>query len=223
MEETMIPDDVALARLRDHAPIASAWLHKKSGGVCLVLGYGRIEATARPAIIYGHRDGDVNMPWVRDAEEFFDGRFERVALCADGSVIPVGGSTKLERASQSWKEVEQQAADRVRGIMEHLMPESRDDIGASDFFNPWDIFPSLYGSYSSDFDDCAIDVLRELLDRSLSRDDLSAQMLREMLCQDSLCDYGTSPRVCFPTEAFKPLIPDLIRKWQAYYVVKWGG
>lgn len=54
------------------------------------------------------------------------------------------------------------------------------------------------------------------------RDDLGADIFREMLCVSDLCSYGTSPRVCFPTQPFKALLPALIEKWRAYAVLVWG-
>lgn len=96
-------------------------------------------------------------------------------------------------------------------------------VGDADAFDPWeDLFPAIYGSYSSDFDECAIDVLKEVLSGKKVRDDLGAEMFREMLCRADLCGYGTSPRVCFPTGAFRPLLPVLIEKWTAYSAVAWA-
>lgn len=118
-------------------------------------------------------------------------------------------------------EKQEKAAATVRDILARPMPEDG-MFGCDDTFDPWAIFPALYGSYSSDFDDCAVDVLSELLDRNLRRNDLAAEMLREMLCTSDLCDYGTSPRVCFPTQQFKELLPALIEKWKAYAALKWA-
>lgn len=88
-------------------------------------------------------------------------------------------------------------------------------------FDPWDLFPSLYGSYSSDFDDLAIAVLEDIRDRAHRHDDLASEMFREILCTSGLCNYGTSPRVCFPTIEFAPLLPALIDKWKEYASIMW--
>lgn len=119
-------------------------------------------------------------------------------------------------------DAQDKAADSVLSILK--LPLDSDMIGVDGYFDPWAIFPSIYGSYSSEFDECAIAVLRELKDPKYDergRTDLGAYMFREMLCVLDLCDYGTSPRVCFATAPFKAIIPDLIEKWLAYYLAQW--
>lgn len=116
----------------------------------------------------------------------------------------------------------EEAAAKVAALLALPMPESNDVLGIKDEFNPWDIFPAIYGSYSSEYDKCAIDVLCELRDNDHKRTDLGAYMLREMLCVANLCDYGTSPRVCFPTQDFRKLLPDLIEKWRAFALISWS-
>lgn len=69
---------------------------------------------------------------------------------------------------------------------------------------------------------CAIEVLTEIRDREKKRHDLGAEMIREMLCTSGLCDYGTSPRVCFPDRGFEALLPSLIEKWTAFSEAHWG-
>jgi hypothetical protein len=117
--------------------------------------------------------------------------------------------------------LQEEAAAKVSEIMARPIQESA-DFKTADDFDPWAIFPALYGSYCSDFDKCAIDVLTGLLDLNPRRKDLAADMLREMLCVADLCDYGTSPRTCFPTSEFRKLLPELIEKWRAYAVIAWG-
>lgn len=86
-------------------------------------------------------------------------------------------------------------------------------------FDPWDLFPCLFGSYDSAFDDMAIEVLTEILNRR--REDLAADMFREMLCTASLCDYGTSPRSCFAIPAFRERLPQFIERWREYSKILW--
>lgn len=88
-------------------------------------------------------------------------------------------------------------------------------------FDPWSLFPCLYGSYSSAFDDMAIEVLADIRDSTHKRTDLAAEMFREMLCTLGHCNYGTSPRVCFASEGFKKSLPRLIERWQEYAKIKW--
>lgn len=111
------------------------------------------------------------------------------------------------------------AAAKVREVLDR--PDECRELMSVHDFNPWDIFPSLYGSYDSAFDQCAIDVLCEIRDKKRVRDDLAADMIREMLCTSDLCEYGTSPRFCFPTADFQALLPELIARWKAYSKRQW--
>ena len=88
-------------------------------------------------------------------------------------------------------------------------------------FDPWEMFPCLYGTYSSAFDDLAIEVLEHIRDHTSDSDNLAAEMFREMLCTTGLCNYGTSPRVCFAVEEFEPLLPTLIDMWRDYRDITW--
>lgn len=122
------------------------------------------------------------------------------------------------------KEREDAAAARVSALLALPLPESPEALGSEEDFNPWKVvFPAVYGSYCGAFDKCAIEVLEELRDHDRRREDLGADMLREMLCVADLCSYGTSPRVCFPTQQFEALLPALIEKWRAYAISKWDG
>lgn len=128
----------------------------------------------------------------------------------------------------SWAEREQKAVKTVRELLNRPLAPSGDLIGVIDektnkpeYFDPWDIFP-VYGNYSSEFDDMAIEVLSNLLAGSTPDEKLAHEMFREMLCKMDLCDYGTSPRVCFANQKFKELLPEYIDKWKQYYKLQWG-
>lgn len=114
-----------------------------------------------------------------------------------------------------------EAAAKVAEMISRPVAERIDQIECDVNFDPWDLFP-LYGTYSGDFDECAIDVLEELRSGKKVRRDLGAEMFRELLCHAELCDYGTSPRVCFPTQEFKALLPDFIEKWKAFSAAHWA-
>ncbi|WP_395175567.1 hypothetical protein [Roseibium alexandrii] len=116
---------------------------------------------------------------------------------------------------------DREAAERVAATLAKPDPADEAEIGDDEFFDPWELFPAVYGTYDNAFDDCALDVLRELEAGEKNRDDLGAEMFREMLCTSRLCDYGTSPRTCFPTADFRPLLPELIRRWEAYRKLWW--
>ena len=120
-----------------------------------------------------------------------------------------------------YMKVEREAAEKVEALLKLPIDELQ-LMSTGESFDPWSLFPCLYGTYSSDFDKCAIEVLTELIEKEKNRRDLGAEMFREMLCTAYLCNYGSSPRVCFPTERFKPLIQPLIEKWRAYALVIWG-
>ena len=116
---------------------------------------------------------------------------------------------------------EKDAVAKVQEVMACPMPDDMNDRDNALEFDPWEIFPCLYGSYDKEFDLCAIEVLTEVMSLDRKRDDLAADMFREMLCNLYLCSYGTSPRVCFPTSAFKEVLPELVEKWKRYSELVW--
>lgn len=121
-----------------------------------------------------------------------------------------------------------EANEELERLLARPTAPTSDDMGVIDektnepeYFDPWDIFP-VYGNYSSEFDDMAIKTLESLLAGTFDDKGLAHEMFREILCKKSLCDYGTSPRVCFPTAQFKELLPKYIDKWEEYYKLSWG-
>lgn len=115
---------------------------------------------------------------------------------------------------------QKEVASRVAEAMKLPVMDAVTQYEFETFFDPWELFP-IYGTYSSDFDQCAIDVLEEIRDKRKARDDLGAEMFREMLCRMDLCDYGTSPRVCFSTTEFEAVLPAFIEKWKAFSKAHW--
>lgn len=101
------------------------------------------------------------------------------------------------------------------------IPEKGEMFSDGECFVPWDLLPSLYGTYSSEFDDLALDVLTDIRDRTFLRTDLAAQMFRELLCTAGFCEYGTSPRVCFASSGFAERLPRLIERWDEYSSIRW--
>lgn len=117
--------------------------------------------------------------------------------------------------------VEREAAERLQALL--AKPDIENDEFRSDAeFDPWDLFPALYGTYSEEFDDLAIDVLERIAEHRVDDESLAHEMFREMLCTAELCSYGSSPRCCFPTERFKPLLPILIQRWKRYREIAWS-
>lgn len=132
-------------------------------------------------------------------------------------------------AENYYQKLEREAAEKLEKLLNKPMAPNPDYVGVIDektnepeYFDPWDIFP-VYGNYSSEFDDMAIKTLENLLAGTFDDKGLAHEMFREILCKMSLCDYGTSPRVCFPTAQFKEMLPMLIKKWQEYYELVWSA
>lgn len=121
-----------------------------------------------------------------------------------------------------FQKAQREASERVAALVALPVPADNFELGAEGYFDPWPMF-NLYGSYSGDFDECAIDILDELQSGDKKRHDLGAEMFRELLCNLDLCEYGTSPRVCFPTREFRELLPTLVEKWKAYSAVQWNS
>ena len=113
------------------------------------------------------------------------------------------------------------AALRVAQELTKPDPQGRWDMGGDAFFDPWALFPCLYGVYSGAFDDMAISVLGRLNERKFYADNLAEEMFAEILCNADLCEYGTSPRGCFPTTYFQKVIPELLVRWKSYYTLQW--
>lgn len=124
--------------------------------------------------------------------------------------------------AETVEKLEHEAVERLAEILAMPLPVTEHEIGSDGLFDPWDLFPQIYGSYDSEFDKCAIEVLSEIHKRKKVRSDLGAEMFREMLCTADFCDYGTSPRSCFSTSPFAEMLPTLIEKWKAYSLINWG-
>ena len=119
---------------------------------------------------------------------------------------------------------EQDACAKLEALLElPPIPGNNELYSDGECFVPWDMFPCLFGSYSSTFDDMAIKVLTNIRSNKYPDEDLACEMFREILCTTGLCCYGTSPRVCFASPGFEPLLPRLIERWQEYAKRKWGG
>ncbi len=125
--------------------------------------------------------------------------------------------------TEPWRDREEESADRVASML--ALPPIPPNRLYSDgeCFDPWDLFPAVYGSYSSEFDELAIAVLEDIRHGTHKREDLANEIFREMLCTAGLCAYGTSPRVCFPTQSFGRLLDALIDRWKEYAAIKWSA
>ena len=102
------------------------------------------------------------------------------------------------------------------------LPKYEDDYG-DNVFDPWALFPAIYGSYSSDFADAAILVLENICAGRFDGETLPHEILREMLCVSGVCTYGTSPRVCFPENAtFKRILNRWLPMMKAEYEMRFN-
>jgi len=119
------------------------------------------------------------------------------------------------------------AIDELKAQLAKPISDREDEMDSVEEFDPWEIFPSLYGSYSSEFDDMAILVLDNIVNKRWGeREGLAHEIFREMLCTAGLCDYGTSPRGCFPNHSIKgieEMLAALLEKWRAYRIANWGA
>ena len=99
--------------------------------------------------------------------------------------------------------------------------------GTDEVFDPLGDISLPIGSYSSAFDDMAILVLDNILNKRWGGDhgeELAHEMFREMLCTAGICDYGTSPRGCFPdwsVDGIEELLTTLLSKWREYAAAEW--
>ena len=120
----------------------------------------------------------------------------------------------------TYQERQRLAAGRLRANLDRPVPTTEHEVGCEGFFDPWELLP-VYGTYDADFDGMAFEVLTDIIDGNVLRNDLPARMFREMLCVADLCEYGSSPRVCFPTVAAKPMFPEWLDKWRTFSSVVW--
>ena len=127
-------------------------------------------------------------------------------------------------AEEWYHKVQREAGEKLEALLALPIADDCHFQDAEKDFDPWELFGAIYGSYSADFDETAIQVLEDFdqEDWSKKRKTLAHEMIREMLCVAELCEYGSSPRTCWPTERFKPLLPRLLEKWKAYYEMQWG-
>ncbi len=103
------------------------------------------------------------------------------------------------------------------------LPTSGNEDGyVEDQFDPWDDI-GLFGCYSSEFDDLAIAVLTDMHSGEFTDRGLAGEMFRELLCRQDLCEYGTSPRCCWPFGTFREALPEIIQKWDALRAIRWCG
>jgi hypothetical protein len=113
-------------------------------------------------------------------------------------------------------------------VAEIIQPNSEDENG--DFWDPWESLGLRCCSYNSEIDQQAIDVLREIGSPEFAyctdiaeRTGLSAthvELLQSIFCSADWCEYGTSPRGCWPID--REGFPKLVEAWEQYFERHWG-
>jgi hypothetical protein len=110
---------------------------------------------------------------------------------------------------------------------EIVAPNQEDEN--SEYWDPWEALGLGCCSYSGDADDNALAVLRGIRDGLYSTDiakrtgltSSHVELLQGIFCSADWCEYGTSPRGCWPVD--REGFPALIAAWEAYYQRHWGS
>ena len=111
-------------------------------------------------------------------------------------------------------------------VADILKPNAEDENG--DFWDPWNALGVDCASYSGQVDQDAINVLRGIRDKLYNSDIAKrysmapshVELLQSIFCSADWCDYGTSPRGCFPTD--REGFPALIAGWEGFYLRFWN-
>lgn len=115
-------------------------------------------------------------------------------------------------------------------------PNSEDGDGP--YWDPWEVIAIPAGGYSSSVDLDAIYVLRAIRDgvasgksggdyknyvtdisKRTGMSESHVELWQYIFCSANWCDYGTSPRGCFPADGLQ--FDALITAWEAYYLRRW--
>jgi hypothetical protein len=138
------------------------------------------------------------------------------------SVVTRTGFETYQEQEQYFSDLFVQQMSKPATLSDELLRECH--------FEPWNIFPCVFGTYSAAFDNVALEVLCEMRAKSIyglwdgiHYDTIAHDMFREILCAQNFCTYGTSPRYCFPQpgHVFSERLIELIEKWEAYRIVVW--
>lgn len=107
-----------------------------------------------------------------------------------------------------------------------ILPNEDDEHG--DYWNPWVALGIGCGGYRGDGDQNALAVLRGINVHLYSTDiaertglaSSHVELLQEIFCSANWCEYGTSPRGCWPID--REGFPLLIEAWEQYYERHWS-
>lgn len=115
-------------------------------------------------------------------------------------------------------------------------PNSEDESGS--YWDPWDAMHIHNGGYSSNVENDAIEILRAIRDgvkdgrdggqygnyvtdiaNKTGLSEGHVELWQYIFCSAGWCNYGTSPRGCFPDQSID--FDALIEAWAGYYRRKW--
>ena len=105
--------------------------------------------------------------------------------------------------------------NRLAELLAYLRTDDPEDCG----FDPWELFPAVYGGYSSDHGEAAIEALERLLKvkEFLEPPSIGVELLLEMLCRQELGEYGTSPRYAwFPSDEPRDVM--IMKAWLERFI-----
>jgi hypothetical protein len=86
-------------------------------------------------------------------------------------------------------------------------------------FDPWELFPAVYGSYSEDHGEAAIEALQRVLKvkEFSGPPTIGVELFMEMLCTQELAGYGMSPRTAW-LESGGPQHVSIMKEWLERFI-----
>lgn len=124
--------------------------------------------------------------------------------------------------------IERELVMSSKSIAEILEPNVEDENGP--YWDPWSALGISCASYSSQIDADAIHILKAIASRQFNSDiavmlglpEQYVELLQSIFCSAGWCDYGTSPRGCFPAMDWNEF-QAIISAWEAYYDRQWNN
>jgi hypothetical protein len=112
-------------------------------------------------------------------------------------------------------------------VSEIIQPNAEDEFG--EYWDPWEALGLGCCSYNAGIDRQAIGVLREIgspefayctdIAERLGMTPEHVEMFQGIFCSADWCEYGTSPRGCWPID--REGFPALIAAWEVYCERRW--
>lgn len=122
--------------------------------------------------------------------------------------------------------MDRKARERLTALVSLPMPD-KDLIGAEGYFDPWDAFDGIIGAYSSDIDECAVEIMQAVIDRNTfavlaTTECPFAEFFLHILAGHNYVDYGTSPRGAWATFGSENVFRKFVGMWREWNVLKWS-